>query len=177
MKNRVFFGSLIALLIAGAGGWYFFSPGYAMTQLADAAREGDEGQLRQRVDFPRVREALKADLRAKLASTFASEETEGFGKLGAALGMAMIDPMVEGFVTPESIGSMVRNGKLTRPGEKPDAQAKASPEEADWAIEREGISRFKAMPVAKNVENPPALVFERDGIGWRLVEIDLPDDK
>ena len=177
MNNRVLFMSLVALLIAGASGWYFLSPGYAMSQLADAAREGEEDQLRQRVDFPRVREALKADLRAKLASTFASEETEGFGKLGAALGMAMIDPMVEGFVTPESIGSMVRNGKLIRPGEKPDADAKASSGEAEWAIEREGISKFKARPTAKNVENPPALVFERDGIGWRLVEIDLPDDE
>ncbi len=177
MKNRVFLASLIALLIAGAGGWYFFSPGYAMSQLADAAREGDEDQLRQRVDFPRVRDALKADLRAKLASTFASDETEGFGKLGAALGMAMIDPMVEGFVTPESIGSMVRNGKLNRPGEQQDAEAKSPSGEAEWAIERDGISRFKAKPVAKDVENPPALVFERDGLGWRLVEIDLPEDK
>lgn len=174
MKNRLIFSAVVLVLLATASGWYVLSPGYAMSQLAEAARDGDEQQLKERVDFPRIRESLKSELRAKMAAELASPNTEGFGKLGAAIGMAFVDTMIDGLITPESIGAMVRSGKMQKPGnaDSTDNMETSAPE---WTIERNGLSGFRATPQGEKVTNPPSLVFERDGVNWKLVEIDMPD--
>jgi hypothetical protein len=77
--------------------------------------------------------------------------------------------MVEGFVNAESMAAMIQRGKM----EPNDAAPPANAKEVDWTIERDGLSRFTATPDARD-EKAPTLVFERDGLGWRLTEIKVP---
>ena len=64
-----------------------------MSQLRDAAVEGDADDLKASIDFPAVRESLKEQLRAELATQLASsEEQDGFAAFGAVLAMGMVDP-------------------------------------------------------------------------------------
>jgi Protein of unknown function (DUF2939) len=177
VKRQLFlvFGIAIALLGAG-GAWYALSPSYAMAQLAKAARDGDEAELRSRVDFPQVRESLKADLSAELAARAAEGSGSELGRLGAAIGLTFGDTLVDGLVTPQSIGAIVRQGRLLRSRTEIADVGGASPP-IEWTIERDGLSGFTAIPGGPDIADPPSLIFERDGLGWTLVEIDLPQNR
>jgi len=61
---------LIAVLLIAASAWAFVSPRLAAKQFRDAVQTGDEDGLRAVMDFPAVREHLRADLRASRGSTF-----------------------------------------------------------------------------------------------------------
>ena len=170
----------LALVVAASlVGWYFASPGYAMLQLRDAALAGDAEELEQRVDFPSVREGLKHDLKARLALEIADENGGGAERLGSAMAMAFIDPMVDGFVTPEAMAKLVERGEIGSAaggGDGPPAKGEQAPE---WVIERDGLSRFTARPQDRETlsvaPDAPGLVFEREGLGWRLVELEIPE--
>lgn len=161
----------VLLLVAGAG-WYWGSPAYAMSQLRDAALSGDEDALEDRIDFPSVRESLKADMAALMMAQVANQEQDGFAAFGAALAMGMVGPMVDAMVTPAGMATMVKQGRLQRPGDTQEDEGAP----AEWTIEREGFDQFRAKPETTDGSEPPSLVFERDGLGWRLVEIDIPDE-
>lgn len=167
MRNR-----LIGLGLAAAalfGGWYYASPLYAMNALRDAAQSGSEEALEGSVDFPVLRDNLKAEFRDRLAGELGGDGGGNLGDLGTSIGMAMIDPIVDGLVTPEAIATVVRQGNVLPQG-RGDATSQPSGE-AEWTVER-GLSRF----TARQAEGETALVFERRGLGWKLVGIDLPKD-
>jgi hypothetical protein len=178
MNNR---NSLLVLLVAAllaAGAWYLVSPYHAMSQLRSAAIEGDVEELRERVDFPSVREKLKADLSARMAAELADDENDAGAQFGAVLGMAFIGPMIDGIVTPEMIGKMLKMGQTDfSDAEKDEADETVEHREVDWDIEREGFSKFRAIPVKEEGEDSGGFVFERDGLGWKLTGIEIPDLK
>lgn len=177
MNRQLILMAGVAIALLGAGGtWYALSPSYAMAQLAKAARDGDEAALRSRVDFPQVRESLKADLSVELAARAAEDGGSELGRLGAAIGLTFGDTLVDGLVTPESIGAIVRQGQVLRSRTDMADAAGASPP-IEWTIERDGLSGFTAIPGGPDITDPPSLIFERDGLGWTLVEIDLPQGR
>jgi hypothetical protein len=167
-------GGVVALLLA-FGVWYFASPALALNGLKQAARDGDAAELRERVDFPALRDSLKTQLRARMAAEVArSDDSNPFGKLGAMIAMGMVDSAVEGFVTPESISAMVLQQKRDAATKRTPvpAQPKRQDKDPDWTVRREGLSTFRL--VAKNQgKDAPELLFERDGLGWKLVAVDM----
>ncbi|MBH9536913.1 DUF2939 domain-containing protein [Novosphingopyxis sp. YJ-S2-01] len=173
MKKWIFGAAVLAAVLFGA--WYFASPSYAMMQLKDAAEDGDADALRDRIDFPAVRESMKAQLSAAMAKKIAEEPSDGFGALGGALAMGMVGPMIDGLVTPEFMAAMIEKGKAERKaGQADPAASTTNAKPVDWTIERNGFDRFRARP--EGDESGAALVFTRDGIGWKLVSLDLPAD-
>jgi len=60
----------LGILITGLAAWIYLSPRLAAKHLQDAARTGDVAALNELVDFPLVREQLKADLKAGLGAFF-----------------------------------------------------------------------------------------------------------
>jgi hypothetical protein len=165
-------------LIAGTGAWYWGSPLWAMSQLRDAAIEGDEDDLRDRINFASVREALKADLGARMVTEMAKEPENPFGAMGSMMAMGFVGGMVDAMVTPEGMAAMIKEGKMRRASAPVAAAGEPATTEppADWNIERDGFSRFRATPLTADNQEPPTLVFERDGLGWNLVELDLPPE-
>lgn len=172
---------LIVLAFLTAGIWYFASPGYAVMQLRQAAVEGDADALRERVDFNSIRESLKSDARASVEAEVASGRGGMPAKFGASLALGLIGPMIDRLVTPENIATLVSEGQamdgdltgIAPPRQQPMPRLDEEPAEpADWTIERDGFSRFRA--VATNEANAPVFIFERDGLGWDLTRIALP---
>ena len=171
--------ALTLVMAASLVGWYFASPGYAMVQLRDAALAGDADALEQRVDFPAVRDGLKEDLKARMASEMTSGDNNGGEQLGAAFAMTLIDPMIDGLITPKSMAKLVEQGVLQADegASSGDVENEQAPE---WVIERDGLSRFTARPQNRETlsvaPDAPELVFERSGLSWRLVELDTPEE-
>ena len=169
-KSTVMIAGAVVLLLLG-GLWYWGSPAYAMSGLRDAAIEGDADDLEERIDFAAVRVSLKEQMRAHLAAEMVkSDDGDGFAAFGSVLAMGMVDPLIDGLVTPQSMSAMIERGKV-----QDDDAAVESDNPIDWKIERDGFSRFEARPETGEGGPAPTLVFERDGLGWRLVEIEIPE--
>ncbi len=163
--------AVVVAVLAGTG-WYFASPGLAMSSLRNAALEGDRIELQERVDFPAIRESLKSQAKAAVMAEMAdAKEMDGFGALGAMLVIPMIDGMVDAIVTPDGLKVMIERGKLADPDNVKGSEASS---DVDWQIERDGFDRFRAKPEAAEGEEVPSLVFVRDGLGWKLADIEIP---
>ena len=67
------------------------------------------------IDYPAVREDLKAEIMAQLISG-AQKDKSGFGGLGMAIGSAMIGPMIDGMVSPAGMRAalIAKRNELTR---------------------------------------------------------------
>ncbi len=170
MNRNKWFAVAVAVVLVLAVGWYLASPAYALSQLKDAAESGEADELAERIDFPRVKESLKTQFKAKMAAEVAKDDDNPFGAMGSMIAMAMIDPMIDGLVTAEGMSAMIQEGKLQR-----EEAGATQPEPVEWVVERDGLNRFVAMPEDQRDEKT-GLVFERDGLSWVLVDLDLPDD-
>lgn len=84
--------SIIVILVA-FGTWLYFAPYLAVSGMKAGAEAKDAVKLSSYVNFPALKESLKASFRAKLASG-AAKKPEGnpFGAVGAALAVAFVNP-------------------------------------------------------------------------------------
>ncbi len=172
MRRIVFGGAALATVFAG--GWYYASPGFAMKELRDAAIRGDKQELKERVDFPAVRESLKEQVRAVIMAEMAKQKDNPFAGLGMLMAGAIIDPMIDTMVSPSGMKALVDQGKFKKPDQADDASSSKS---ADWTIERDGMEHFRATLKSNDGAKAPTLIFRRDGIGWDLVDIEIPKDE
>ncbi|GGD71279.1 DUF2939 domain-containing protein [Croceicoccus mobilis] len=159
---RKFLGLLLIACVA-VGGWYFGSQYYALHDLRQAARAGDEQALRERIDFPALRISLEEQVKADLQRR-SSESDDVLGRLGNAIAGRLSGAAINLLVTPETMAAIVEKGRasgitITRE-EKPE-----------WDIERTGLNSFRLT----TDESKGALVFERRGLGWRMTGLELAD--
>jgi hypothetical protein len=170
MRRQNVIVMLLGEAIVGGLTWYLVSPTYAMSKLREAALAGDIAQLEQRVDFPAFKESAKIEFRAQLTAELEKEKDtrNSLAALGGALAIGLIDPLIDKLITPEGIKAMIAHGRLDSKGSRRSQSGQAP---TKWNIERQGISRFLARSGDSRDDAAPALVFERDGFGWKLVGI------
>src|SRR4029077_13409712 len=86
--------------VIAAGVWFYFTPHLAVHTMRDAANAKDAPKLSRYIDFPAVRESVKATFNAKMMFEMAKpgRSDNQFAGLGAALAMAMIGPMVDAMI-------------------------------------------------------------------------------
>lgn len=192
MKTKLWLTLGVLAAVAFLAG-YFASPIFAFRALADAAERGDEAKLERLVDFPAVREDLKLQLRDRLIGALQQDQTlsDGpFGQLGALLGPAIVDQVVNVAVTPQGVAAMVRSGRAPlsdvtaraappppeEPPVAPAPAAKADGRKTSFAYQ--GLNRFRARMTTPEAPSAPlGWVLERRGlIAWRLVRIELPPE-
>ena len=140
--------------------------------MKSAAESGEADELSERIDFLRVKESLKEQVKAQMAKEIAKGDDNPLGAMGAMMAMAMIDPMIDGIVTAEGMATMIQEGKLKR---EQSGEAPPESEPVDWRIERDGFDKFTAV-IDGETGQKAGLVFERDGLSWKLVELDMPDN-
>jgi hypothetical protein len=163
---------VLGLIIFGGLAWYLVSPTYSLSQLREAALEGDMAEVRERVDFPAMRDSLKTELRAKLEADMATsgKSKDVFAAAGSAIIMGMVDPMVDALATPQGIERLMAVTQIEFGWKEVPAE---KPKPLKWSIERDGFNRVLASPSREGDDGSMSLVFERDGWGWKLVGVDL----
>lgn len=155
---------VVALLVAGAGAaWYYLSPAWALRAMVAAAKSNDEPTLSSYIDY----EALKADLKKDLSARFEAEAKktdDPTAKMGVAIARSMMDGVVNSFVSPAGLrATLVTFDEADVP---PSAKKNAGKPK----IERLGFNRFRL----EREETPGSgFVFERRGLGWKMVGVDL----
>lgn len=182
-NNRILMGAggVVAVLLIAL---YFASPILALHSLTAAAKAGDKVALEQKVDFPAVRESLKAQLKTAMTRKFEEDpelRDNPFAAFGQLLMASVVDKAVDSFATPEAIANMVATNEppktvSTAPGgpvlepAKPKAKSQTK---VDYAYE--GLDHFRVRYVDVKDGEQLDLVLKRHGIfGWRLVRIELP---
>lgn len=174
MRSRRIIIALGALLaVAAVAGWVLLSPAWTLRQMAAAAQTNDADRLASYVDFPALRANAKSQLRQQLVSGVAAGE--GLDALGAMVALALVDPAVDAMITPEALEAAFANRSRQAVPVAPSAPSGRSlpglpriPKNAQ--IDRQGLNAF----VLRDPARPDrGLRFERRGLGWRLVGIEL----
>lgn len=168
MRKRVIVGLCAGL---AAAGWLYASPFWTLKAMRDAAEARDAEALAAYVDFPALRADLKSDLSAAMMAEMArARATEDMSARPDALGLAMLDPLIEGMVSPAGLQMMFAGNPAAASSATPAPLREVSAS-GEVTVTRNGLSEFR---VSGKGDDPAALVFRRDGLGWRLVGIDLP---
>lgn len=171
MRKSWIFAAL-ALLFAACVGWYLESPNWTLKQMADAAQARDADKLSEYIDYPKLRETTKSQLKAAVTTKLASGTSNGFEALGMMLGMSMIDNMIDGILTPEGMEAMFANAKA-QDDRSPPAKKPFGLDASNREIVRDGLDRFRLHDKSKPGQNGD-LIFERHGLSWKLAEIKVP---
>jgi hypothetical protein len=176
MRKPIVIAAIALLaLVAIVGGWYYVSPGITVKAMVEAAQANDEARFSSYVDY----DALRADMKSELTNRLQEEakrDGSAEAKLGLAMGMAMMNPIVNSMVSPKGMQTAFANlakeqqAAKTNGGDGGKAAAKGAIP-ADPEIQRQGLNRF----IVTGKDTPGSgLVFERYGVGWKLAGIDLP---
>lgn len=162
---------VIAILVVAVGGWWYASPLWTLRQMREAAQAGDAEKLSNYVDYPALREDLKAEMRrSMLAELSKQNQANGFEAMGSMLALAIINPMIDAMVTPEGVEAMFNQAKRARaPTNRPQLPQAAS----DPIIERKSVDRFV---VRDKDPTKASMTFSRHGLGWKLSGLDMPPD-
>lgn len=175
MKRKfIILGSLAALVLA----YLVAAPWITVYQIKAAAQAHDDVALAEHVDFPSVRASLKDQLNAR----FMRKMTDGgqlqdnpLAALVAPLAGAMVDKMVDWYVTPAGVIELL-DGQPPREDAGRGASRDGARAEHDQPLA--GASMSYTSPGTFVVQTRAGagvsqFVLRRRGLGWKLTAIVL----
>ena len=173
MSRGKWAGLVLVLAAAAFACWYFYSPTYTLQEMKAAAQGNDSDAFSSYIDYPALRENMKAELMAQLIRE-SRKDKSGFGGLGIAIGSAMIGPIVDGMVSPAGIRAAFIANRAKPSGKVGKAAMKPFELQDKPVIVRRSFSEFA---VTSQKPDQGAMVFTRHGLGWKLSGIDLPSTR
>ena len=176
-KNTKLILVCLIILIIGIG--FYFTPYLAVHNMKKAAENKDADALSDYIDYPSLRESLKANFNAKMASEVAkSIDGNPFGALGAALAVVLINPMIDALITPESLAMLMKGEKPELDKSESSLNKKSQSEKSNTETSRsyKGFNRFVVKVKGKgSPEEPVEFIFKRGGlISWKLSALRIP---
>jgi hypothetical protein len=176
MKTKIGVGAVVlVILLAGAS---YFSPQWTIYQMKVSIQDGDAEKFSEHVDFPALRESFKAQMMALMDRELNTPEKRSnpFSKLGQAMAVGLISPMVDAMVSPAGVIAMMKNGRV-KPG-KPestgsDAGTQTKPDDMPkYSISYSGWSK---VVVRAATEDSGGFIFKRNGLwSWKLSAVEFP---
>jgi hypothetical protein len=195
---RFVLAALLAAVLA-LGAWWYWSPHLAVRSMLEAAQQRDAERFNRYVDYPRVRESLKAQFGARVGELAGGGRGDGADRamsaLGSLLATALADRFIDAMVRPEVVMRAMAEARMQAPpgreerrsgqdgggsanGGNGESDSSERPRRGvDWRFERSSADRIVAWggrPGA-GLEERTGFVFERSGFAtWRMTEIRLP---
>lgn len=173
-------GLLLGLVAVLAVGYVAASPYFAVRAMRDAAMAGDAAGVAEHVDFPAVKESLKANLVASLMKTARERGADNpTADAGAMLVTALMGPMIDAMASPEGLAALMKHGALPPPSSlDADTGDAASPTDAkvDAQMRYRDLNTFVVtLSGAGQSDAPVGLVFRRHGLAsWKLTSLAMP---
>lgn len=152
------------IVIASSVLWYFESPVWTLKGMKDAAQSHDADALDAYIDYPALRESLKAELEPRMMA-----EARKHGALGMAFGSVMMGPMIDRLVSPAGLRAALFATGLEN----------GSPAASDLHVPKEPVivrRNFSEFVVTAKDRPSTGLVFKRHGLSWMLSGVELPVD-
>jgi hypothetical protein len=157
-------------------GYYVGSPYVAVAMMRRAGQQGDYAAVSEYIDYARLRENSKGQFNARLVKQATSGKSDIGTGLALAFGPMVIDQMIDAFVTPEGLASLLEgaDAEEAKKGKKLDAKTDTAPSTRSQGYAG-GLDRFVVWIESDDVMT--AMTFRRSGFAtWKLTEVELPDD-
>jgi hypothetical protein len=173
-KSKLLFGILVII-----GGYIVATPYITIYQMKAAAERQDGEALSEFIEFPSVRQSLKDQLNTLIVKSMGQGsgiEGNPMTLLGASFAGALVEKMVDAYVTPSGISELMsgsaptssRGGKAVEDGgTSPFNGAKLS---------YESLDKFTVKLESKE-DQEFKFVLRRRGIDWKITEIIIKIDK
>ncbi len=169
---------LLLILAALAAALLYASPYIALHEMRAAAVARDTAKLGGYVDFASLRGSLKTGVQARLLGSDRNErgEPSAAQAMGAAVAGALLSPMVDALITPESLSRLLQGQSPAKAVTGVGSDQAPAASELDTQMGYEGLNHFVFSVRKKGTdEDPVDLVLARHGIfGWKLAELRLP---
>ena len=165
---------LAAVIVSVVVAVLYFGPHWTIYRMKSAIDAKDATAFSSYVDFPALKESVKAQLMLKMNDMMKSDGMKDipFAGLGQMIGMGVINQMVESLVSPAGVMLMMEQGKaapLKSSAPQPEAEAKPKP---DFAID---YINFSTAEVRSKDGSSVRFVLHRDGLfTWKLSEMQIP---
>ena len=160
--------------------YLYASPYLVLNNIKNAAQQGDADKLSGYIDFPSVKQSMKDQVKAAMVKELASsKEQDGFEALGTMLGAAMIDPLIDGLVTPDGVALMLQGQKLDFDlnNDTPEDKPKAKNEDIDDKAGYLSFNRFKVQIIdANDPDESLDVIMHRDWLSWKVTRINFSLD-
>lgn len=170
---------LVGLLVIFAI-YLYASPYLVLNSIKNAAQQGDADKLSGYIDFPSVKQSMKDQVKAAMVEELAaSDEQDGFEALGTMLAAAMIDPLIDGLVTPDGVALMLQGQKLDFDlnNDTPEDKPKAKNEDIDYKAGYLSFNRFKVQIIDADDPNESLdVIMHRDWLSWKVTRINFSLD-
>ena len=170
---------LVGLLVIFAI-YLYASPYLVLNNIKNAAEQGDADKLSVYIDFPSVKQSIKDQAKAVMVKELASsKEQDGFEALGTMLGAAMIDPLIDGLVTPDGVALMLQGQKLDFDlnNDTPEDKPKSKNEDIDYKAGYLSFNRFKVQVIDADDPNESIdVIMHRDWLSWKVTRINFSLD-
>jgi hypothetical protein len=175
------FWGLVAVVAAFVT-WQAASAGFALHNLASAAKSGDGKTILRYTDLPAVRRSIAR----QVFEAYARQVPEGAKKspleraLGSQVGAAVIDVVLAQLLTADNLSHFLREGTI-KTGQQPgEAQPVPLPDRGlpDLADAFDRLRLVSPIEIAVRVSGTgadySAIRLKSNALGWRLAGIDLP---
>lgn len=157
------------------------APVLSAQALIRAAKAGDERRIERLVDFPALRESLKAELNAELAARISRDPRvadSGLGGIGMMLAPMILSGAVDTLVTPEVVAQMVTTAKAPDPTRRSEPEPSRNEPRGKSIHQSWGYRSLNEFAVTLTDRDRPddrlALIMERRGLfDWKLAAVDL----
>ena len=160
--------------------YLYVSPYLVLNNIKNAAEQGDADKLSGYIDFPSVKQSMKDQVKAAMVKELASsKEQDGFEALGTMLGAAMIDPLIDGLVTPDGVALMLQGQKLDFDlnNDTPEDKPKSKNEDIDYKAGYLSFNRFKVQVIGADDPNESIdVIMHRDWLSWKVTSINFSLD-
>ena len=170
---------LVGLLVIFAI-YLYVSPYLVLNNIKNAAEQGDADKLSGYIDFPSVKQSMKDQVKAAMVKELASsKEQDGFEALGTMLGAAMIDPLIDGLVTPDGVALMLQGQKLDFDlnNDTHEDKPKSKNEDIDYKAGYLSFNRFKVQVIGADDPNESIdVIMHRDWLSWKVTSINFSLD-
>jgi len=155
------------LLLVGFTAYAYFTPQLTLKKIQAAAVASNTTELVQHIDFPAIRESLKAQIKARIDQG-AHGSANPFAALGSALAGALAEPAIDALVTPENLANLLSGEGF---GGTQGPRIRLQGDDLDMGYE--GLHTFV---VSGDSGTGFRLVMEREGVlSWKLTDVQLPD--
>ena len=180
MKKSLIVGIAVGAVALFGIAWAA-APVFAAQALIRAAKAGDERKIETLVDFPALRESLKAELNAELMDRVRRDPRvadSGLGGLGMMLAPMILSGAVDAVVTPDVVAQMVRTADAPDPTRSSEPEPGAGRVGGDDIHQAWGYRSLNAFAVTLTDRDRPddhlALILERRGLfDWKLAAVHL----
>ena len=160
--------------------YLYASPYLVLNNIKNAAQQGDADKLSGYIDFPSVKQSMKDQVKAAMVEELAaSDEQDGFEALGTMLAAAMIDPLIDGLVTPDGVALMLQGQKLDFDlnNDKPEDKPEVKNEDIDYKAGYLSFNRFKVQIIDADDPNESLdVIMHRDWLSWKVTRINFSLD-